>query len=138
MKIIRSLIAISTFVGLICVAPAAQRDVAPDQLQQLLKRFPDADANKDGTLTLEEARAYRQKVVGKRGRKGGAAESLLPTPTHADVKYGPHERNVLDLWLAKSDKPTPLVVFIHGGGFVRGGKSGANPEALKRCLDAGV
>lgn len=28
-------------------------------------------------------------------------------PTHADVKYGPHDRNVMDVWLAKSDKLTP-------------------------------
>ena len=40
-----------------------------------------------------------------------------------DVRYGPHERNVLDLWLVKSDKPTPLVLFIHGGGFQTGDKS---------------
>jgi hypothetical protein len=23
-----------------------------------------------------------------------------PAPDHSDVRYGPHERNVLDLWLA--------------------------------------
>jgi hypothetical protein len=71
-------------------------------------------------------------------RKGKARQEPLPTPTHADVKYGPHERNVLDLWLAKSDKPTPLVVFVHGGGFVAGDKSKAKAETIKRCLDAGV
>jgi len=43
--------------------------------------------------------------------------------TFADEKYGPHERNNFDVWLAKSDKPTPLVVYIHGGGFVGGDKS---------------
>jgi acetyl esterase/lipase len=59
-------------------------------------------------------------------------------PTHADVHYGPHERNVLDLWLAKSDTPTPLVVFIHGGGFINGSKAGANPAMIRACLDAGV
>lgn len=138
MKSIHAVITISALVSFACFAPAAPPDVSLEQLQQLLKLYPDADANKDGTLTLEEARAYRQKMTGKRGGKGGTAEVPLPTPTHADVKYGPHERNVLDLWFAKSDKPTPLVVFIHGGGFVRGGKSGASPDALKRCLDAGV
>jgi len=138
MKSLRFLIIISTFVGLVWLVSAAPRDVTPEQLQQLLKRFPDADANKDGTLTLEEARAYRQKMPGKRGGKSGAAEALLPTPTHANVKYGPHERNVLDLWIAKSDKPTPLVVFIHGGGFVGGDKSKASAGAIKQCLDAGV
>lgn len=40
-----------------------------------------------------------------------------------DVKYGEHERNVFDLWLAESDSPTPLVIYVHGGGFVGGDKS---------------
>ena len=30
-----------------------------------------------------------------------------PTPTHANVKYGPHERNVLDFYKADADAPTP-------------------------------
>ncbi len=62
----------------------------------------------------------------------------LPTPEHADVSYGPHASNKLDLWLAKSERPTPLVVFIHGGGFVGGDKRTASPLALKQCLQAGV
>ena len=40
-----------------------------------------------------------------------------PKPDLANEKYGTNERNVLDLWKAKSDKPAPLVIFIHGGGF---------------------
>ena len=40
----------------------------------------------------------------------------LPAPHIRNVKYGPHERNVFDLWLAKSDRPTPLFVYIHGDG----------------------
>ena len=45
-----------------------------------------------------------------------------PQPNLADVNYGPHERNVLDLWLVKANEPTPLVLFIHGGGFRAGDK----------------
>ena len=52
-------------------------------------------------------------------RQSQLAQEQIP-PTHANVKYGNHERNVFDLWLAESDKPTPLVIYIHGGGF-RGG-----------------
>src|SRR6185436_1601381 len=59
-------------------------------------------------------------------------------PDHADLSYGPHASNKLDLWLTKSDRPTPLVVFIHGGGFVGGDKSSASSAAIKQCLDAGV
>ncbi len=59
------------------------------------------------------------------------------TPTHADVKYGPHRRNVMDVWLAKSDKPTPVLVSIHGGGF-RGGNKSVSGGILKSCLDSGI
>lgn len=61
-----------------------------------------------------------------------------PTPDVRDAKYGPHERNVLDLWKAKSETPTPLVVYIHGGGFRAGDKSSLAPGLLKRCLGAGL
>ena len=46
-----------------------------------------------------------------------------------DVSYGPHERNVLDLTVPKSDKPLPLIVWVHGGGWEAGDKAG-NPAAL--------
>jgi len=32
------------------------------------------------------------------------------------VAYGSHPRQVLDFYQAKSDKPTPVVFHIHGGG----------------------
>ena len=59
-------------------------------------------------------------------------------PDLANVKYGPHERNVLDLWKAKSDKPTPLVVFIHGGGFRGGSKEALSPALLDGLLAKGI
>ena len=61
-----------------------------------------------------------------------------PQPDFPNVRYGAHERNVIDFWKAKSDQPTPLVVFIHGRGFRGGDKSNLNPRMLKLCLDAGV
>jgi len=48
-----------------------------------------------------------------------------------DEKYGDHPRNAFDLWIAKSKIPTPLVVFIHGGGFIRQDKSLADRPVLK-------
>lgn len=68
-------------------------------------------------------------------------EKKLPAPavppTAAAVKYGPHERNVLDFWQAKSDKPTPLVFCIHGGGWRNGDKS-SYYGAVKAYLDGGI
>ena len=59
-------------------------------------------------------------------------------PTHADVKYGPHERNVLDFWKAESDSPAPLVVYIHGGGFRGGSKGSLNAGTLNQLLNAKI
>lgn len=57
--------------------------------------------------------------------------------THADVAYGPHERNVLDFWEAEGDGPRPLVVFIHGGGWTQGEKS-RGMGRIRPYLDAGI
>lgn len=56
--------------------------------------------------------------------------------TLANVAYGKHERQVLDFYQAPSDKPTPLLFFIHGGGWVRGEKEGVSE--LEPCLAAGI
>jgi acetyl esterase len=72
----------------------------------------------------------------KRDAKKAAAAK--PTPDLANHKYGPHERNVLDLWKAKSDRPTPLVVFIHGGGFAAGSKEAVSPALIDGLRQAGV
>ena len=59
--------------------------------------------------------------------------------TFANEKYGDHPQNNFDIWLADSAHPTPLVIYIHGGGFVGGDKSKYFPSAdLVRFLDAGV
>ena len=115
-----------------------QRGPTPEQLERLLKANPEADANKDGKLTLQEARAYRQKMRGADPARPDAAAPDKPEPTHADVHYGPHERQVIDFYQVKSDKPTPVIVYIHGGGFVGGNKDSYNPAMLKAAHDAGI
>jgi acetyl esterase/lipase len=62
-----------------------------------------------------------------------AAPALQPTET--DVRYGDHERQVLDFYQAKSDRPTPVVFFIHGGGWVSGDKKAVS---VKPYLNAGI
>ncbi|KAF5392247.1 hypothetical protein D9757_001535 [Collybiopsis confluens] len=43
--------------------------------------------------------------------------------TLKDIKYGPHERNVLDLYIPAKNSTSSVVVFSHGGGLVSGDKS---------------
>jgi len=64
--------------------------------------------------------------------------SKLPPPTHADVAYGPHARNTLDVWLADSTRLTPVLVYFHGGGFVAGNKANLPAPVLAAALRAGI
>lgn len=57
-------------------------------------------------------------------------------PTAANVPYGKHERQVIDFWKAKSDSPTPLVLYIHGGGWRGGDKRSL--RGVQQYLDAGI
>lgn len=59
-------------------------------------------------------------------------------PTIADMPYGPAPRNVLDLYQAQSDRPTPLVVYIHGGGFVHGDKGSLSLPMARQLIDLGI
>lgn len=62
----------------------------------------------------------------------------MQNPTLENVPYGPHDRNVLDLWHPGTRAPAPVYVFIHGGGFCSGDKS-ALPEILRsKLLEAGI
>lgn len=51
-----------------------------------------------------------------------AQDKKTDPPTHANVSYGPHKANVLDIWIAEGDTPRPLHVYIHGGGWIGGDK----------------
>jgi len=82
---------------------------------------------------LARALELRRRAV-PRERRGAA----LPSPTAQDVRYGEHERNVLDFWRAPSERPTPLLIFIHGGGFRAGDKRSLSAAVLRRCLPSGV
>lgn len=112
-------------------------------MKMIISRFPRSDSNGDGTLSEKEWEvviriATAREKMQKRQNSGKSSNKGQMPPTHANIKYGEHERNVFDLWLAESKKPTPLAIYIHGGGFISGNKEKVSQQVVKQLLDAGI
>jgi acetyl esterase/lipase len=71
-------------------------------------------------------------------RRAAQAGAMLPAPTQADVAYGQHPKQVLHFWKAESDRPTPLVFFIHGGGWQGGNRTSGLAPMLQELLKNGI
>ncbi|MBI5775147.1 MAG: alpha/beta hydrolase [Verrucomicrobia bacterium] len=68
--------------------------------------------------------------------KAPAKPAVQPKITAANVPYGTHARQVLDFWKAESSSPTPLLFYIHGGGWMGGDKN--RTASIEQYLAAGV
>lgn len=90
-----------------------------------------------GGMAASPAEAQTPKPRAKSKAKA-KARPRQPAPTYRDVKYGDLTRQVLDFYQAKSDEPTPLVVFIHGGGWMGGDKGRVSVVDVKKLLDHGI
>ena len=112
-------------------------------MKTIISRFPRSDSDGDGILSEKEWKVViriatvRDKMQ-KRKNSGNSSNQGQMVPTHANIKYGEHERNVFDLWLAESKKPTPLAIYIHGGGFISGNKEKVSQQVVTQLLDAGI
>jgi acetyl esterase/lipase len=76
--------------------------------------------------------------INEREAKVWMDKPLLPNPTQYDVAYGPHPKQLIHFWQAKSDKPTPLLLFIHGGGWMAGGRLSGLVNELNEFLAKGI
>jgi acetyl esterase/lipase len=57
---------------------------------------------------------------------GGAPGDIQRNLAYSDV----HERNILDLYATTAPGPSPVVIWIHGGGWQGGSHAGVRPEIL--------
>jgi len=62
----------------------------------------------------------------------------LRKPDLSDEKYGQHALNTFDFWKAESFTSTPLVIYIHGGGFTSGDKEKVPNKMVKSLLEKGI
>ncbi|MES2593787.1 MAG: alpha/beta hydrolase fold domain-containing protein [Verrucomicrobiota bacterium] len=104
--------------------------------EEMPERFRDnfsrVDANSDGSISKEEHIAVltRSQQRQDKASKGGPQPRPVPEGIEAlrDLAYAgtDNPRQKLDLYLPKArkgDKPLPVIVFIHGGGWKAGDKS---------------
>ena len=117
--------------------------------RRAIQRYPKADVDGDGSLSDSEKEQLLRRVIALRKRMndtspssggffGGGQPKSGRKPNFENVKYGEDERNVFDIWLADSESPTPLAVYIHGGGFKGGSKEKLKAETLAALLDTGI
>ena len=80
-----------------------------------------------------------EKVTKPKAKEAEKKPPERPTPTVSDYVYGKDSvRQTFDFWKADSDKPTPVVLLIHGGGWKNGDKTGYGNNPIKKYLQAGI
>ncbi|MEQ1825504.1 MAG: alpha/beta hydrolase fold domain-containing protein [Pirellula sp.] len=110
----------------------ANRDgsLSPDELPANLKpNFARVDANRDGKISKEEHLAFvnRNQQPNDANNRTHPIADKIETILNRAYAETDNPRQRLDLYLPKkrtSDKPLPMVVFIHGGGWRNGDKNG--------------
>ena len=81
---------------------------------------------------------FVREIAEPEAKQALASAPLLPNPTVYDAAYGPHPKQVLHFWKAESDKPTPVLFHIHGGGWMGGGRLSGLPAMLPMMLKEGI
>ena len=74
-----------------------------------------------GPVWARDIQAHRDVVLRAYGPLLNDAPKAGVTVTR-DIAYGPHPRQILDLFVPEDMTNAPVVVFVHGGVFVRGDK----------------
>lgn len=57
---------------------------------------------------------------------------------HEGLSYGDSDQQKIDLWIADTEEPAPLVIFIHGGGFRGGTRKQIRQTVVEQFLSQGI
>lgn len=128
----------------IASSPHAQAADKQQKLESLLRRVPEADANKDGKLTVQEAKAYmdanpaatQEAKLRKNRNAADESKKTRPNPpTFKDARvetYRTIGSTELKLWIFGESDPKakkPAIVFFFGGGWNTGSPSQFEDQA---------
>ncbi|MEZ6041278.1 MAG: family 16 glycoside hydrolase [Planctomycetaceae bacterium] len=107
-----------------------------DRTQPLPERGPIMLQTHGGEIRWRNI--FVREISKAEGQRVLAAFNPLPDPTAFDVSYGPHVKQRIHFWKAESEKPTPLLFFIHGGGWQGGGRLSGLTNVLPEMLKNGI
>lgn len=97
----------------------AQTSKHTPKLQAALERFPQADAHRDGVLTLEEGKAFEQKANGP-GQKDDQGSGIRSSYHYKTIGNDTLELFVDTPGVHTKDAKAPAILFFRGGGFQTG------------------
>ena len=109
--------------------------------EQAAKMFSRIDRDGDGAVSKQEYVRFQAQSMQKRAAMKAMEKAMQPStaPTRRDVSYGEHEKQRFDIWTAgTAEKKSPLVIYIHGGGFSGGDKNRVNGPLIEKLLKKGI
>src|SRR5579883_3295965 len=99
-------------------------------------RYPSAAIENTHRRIDELGDAFNPDVIAENFKLFSPLQERAPFPDVdivRDLRYGADERNRLDVFRAKSGGSRPVIVFVHGGGFIGGDKTMPNaPRSEER------
>jgi acetyl esterase/lipase len=116
-----------------CAAPAP---ATPTALPEPVAAAAPAEATSTPAAAPEPTLDVMPAAPAGRGAPGGGTTQVAATPAVTDAAYAslsPTQK--LDIYLPEGDGPFPLIINVHGGGFMMGDKS--NPAEADTFLANG-
>ena len=89
----------------------------------------------ENTKKIANKKAISTQTDPKKSKK---AETPPPKATIESISYGPHPKQVMTFWKAESAKPTPLLFYIHGGGWQAGNRMAGMAGYVPAMNKAGI
>lgn len=104
----------------LCGASLAQTSADNPRLKSALERYPEADIDKNGILTLEEAKTFKEKQPKERGKEDGLVPEGGERHVYKKIKDIELPLYVYSPANHSPEAKTPAIVFFFGGGWSTG------------------